>query len=408
MKNQRDTNILRDLAKRYAEIAGKAVQEERRELWRRHNSFEKTRPLVYAREFLSIPELIEPELQCHDFLFRQQEKTLRYWIQHDSFEDDYVIEPWLALNATHRLGRFERWGLPVKRIASPQARGAWKYDPPIKSLEDASGLHRPHHLVDREATARNFVRLQDAVGDIVPIVVSRAPVYSNNLAEQLADLRGLEQVMWDMTDNPAWLHELVAFLRDGVLATYEEAQTAQDWQLIDGTSQSLTYSMELPDPKADGRAVDPDQLWCFFNAQEFTLVSPAMHDDFILQYQIPLMAKFGLVAYGCCEDLTSKIDMLRKIPNLRRIAVTPFADVPKCAEQIGEDYIISWRPSPAEMVANTFDPERIRKVVGQAVDAMQGCHFDICLKDVITVRGEAWRIKEWVRITREVVEQHAS
>ncbi|GAI58840.1 unnamed protein product [marine sediment metagenome] len=49
--------------------------------------------------------------------------------------------------------------------------------------------------------------------------------------------------------------------------------------------------------------------------------------------------KFGLVAYGCCEDLTYKVDMLRQIPNLRRIAVPPFADAAKCAEQIGRDYV---------------------------------------------------------------------
>ncbi|NLL83506.1 MAG: hypothetical protein GX230_04610, partial [Lentisphaerae bacterium] len=41
--------------------------------------------------------------------------------------------------------------------------------------------------------------------------------------------------------------------------------------------------------------------------------------------------KFGLVHYGCCEDLGEKIGMLRQLKNLRSIAVTPVANVRHCA-----------------------------------------------------------------------------
>ncbi len=402
-QNQRDIQTLRDLSRQYAEIAARPIQNERRALWRRHNSLVRTRPLVYAREFLSTPELIDPLLTCEDPFFRKQERLLRYWIQHDSFEDDYIIEPWITMSATNHQNRFNLWGVPVERIPSPQPRGAWMFDPPIKQIEDACRLAKPHHRIDEHATARDLQRLQDAVGDILPIHANRSPVYQPNLAQELADLRGLEQVMWDMLDNAEWLHELVGFIADGVRTTFEEAEADGDWHLADGSNQALAYSEELPDPQANRGAVKLDSLWCFVNAQEFTLVSPAMHDEFILQYQMPLMSRFGLISYGCCEDLSEKIDMLRQVPNLRRIAVTPFADVRRCVEQIGQDYVIGWRPSPAEMVANTFDPKLIRKVVGEAVDAMRGCHYDICLKDVVTVRGEPQRIRDWVRIVREVI-----
>ena len=63
-------------------------------------------------------------------------------------------------------------------------------------------------------------------------------------------------------------------------------------------------------------------LWGFCAAQEFTLVSPAFHEEFLLRYQRPIYEQFGLVHYGCCENLTHKIDMLRSIKNLRSIAVS--------------------------------------------------------------------------------------
>jgi hypothetical protein len=404
MSNKHDVTVLRELAKKYKEIAHKDIQEERRELWRKHNSFVHTRPLVYVREFLSIPELIEPQLECEKEEYRELETLLRYWIQHDSFNDDYIIEPWIVVPAVYQVPLNKLWGVEVQHQESEVDRGAWKFDPPIKELADKEKLIFPHHRIDEGATKRKLNLFQDAIGDIVSVTVSRAPVYNPNLAEYLADLRGLEQLFWDMHDNKAWLHELIGFLQRGVLTAHEEAEEAGDWHFFDGTNQAMTYSLELPDPSPNNENAVRKDLWCFCNAQELTLVSPDMHDEFMIRYQLPLMKHFGLIAYGCCEDLSNKIDILRKIPNLRRIAVTPFADIRKCAEEIGTDYIISWRPSPAEMVSNKVDPDYIRMVIKDADEVFSDLHYDICLKDVVTVRGEPERIKKWVSIVRSTIE----
>jgi hypothetical protein len=140
-------------------------------------------------------------------------------------------------------------------------------------------------------------------------------------------------------------------------------------------------------------------------SQEFTAVSPAMHEEFLLRYQLPILARFGLTAYGCCEDLTRKIPMLRRIPNLRRIAVSPFADAAKCAAEIGRDYVLSYRPSPTDMVGYGFDLARIRGILRRDLAACHrhGCHTDVTLKDVETVEGDPTRVGRWVEATREVI-----
>jgi hypothetical protein len=119
---------------------------------------------------------------------------------------------------------------------------------------------------------------------------------------------------------------------------------------------------------------------------------------------MPIMRPYGLVAYGCCEDLTPKIAMLRKIPNLRRIAVTPVADVGKCAEQIGRDYVLSWRPNPADVCCG-FDEARIRRVIADGLAKSRGCCVDITLKDIDTVQDEPERIPRWVSIARSEIER---
>ena len=111
--------------------------------------------------------------------------------------------------------------------------------------------------------------------------------------------------------------------------------------------------------------------------------------------------------YGCCEDLTHKIDMLRKVPNLRRIAVAPAANVRKCAEQIQQDYVFSYRPNPSEMICFGFNPDLIRRIIREDMEASKGCHMDITLKDIQTVQHHPENLREWVKIVRDISDNYA-
>jgi len=404
-----DILILRDLAMRYAEICASDEQRIKRDLWRDHNSLSPTRPPIYVR---AIPSDDEPELrrqECTDPFFQHYESWFRLMLAHAGTGDDYTFFPYVTVDAVHVLPPEGLWGVPFGRIPSTERRGSWMFDPPLKELSDIKRLVFPRHEIDEAATAERHARLREAIGDLISVIVDRQPawhMWSADLSTHLAYLRGLEQVMWDMTDNPDWLHRLLAFMRDGILAAQGQAETAGDWRLCDHQNQAMPYARELPDPSADLAPVARKQLWDFCASQETTLVSPPMFDEFMLQYQLPIMERFGLVAYGCCEDLTEKIGVLRQIPNLRRIAVAPRANLRRCAEQIGTDYVISWRPNPAETVSCGFDPDHIRKTTHEALEITRGQHIDITLKDVETVEGHPERLGEWVKIVREVISRY--
>ena len=253
-----------------------------------------------------------------------------------------------------------------------------------------------------------MARTQDAIGDIIAIDVDRAPAYrvwSADISTNLGSLRGIEHFMMDMLDHPEWLHSLVGFMSEGILRTHAEAEAAGDWGLSAHQNQAMPYAEELEDPASNTPNVKRRQLWCFMGAQEFAAVSPAMHDEFLLQYQLPILKEFGLTAYGCCEDMTHKIDMLRQIPNLRRIAVAPVADVARCAEQIGRDYVLSYRPSPTDMVGYALDVDRVRALLKADLEACRECCVDITLKDVETVEGDPDRIRNWMVLARQVIDE---
>jgi len=410
---QQDSDVLKWLAERYAEIAALPVQNEKRKLWTDHFSLKATRvPVlatygmwnVWCREVFG-----DAQMQCRDPFFRQHERQLRMQIfQHEQVGDDSIQEPWLALGASIK-GRWgSMWGLEERMHGSGVEGGAAAFDPSLKSWDDMSAMCVTHHEVDEEQTAGNLDRLSEAIGGILPIDVQRTPCYTGFMADistSIAKLRGLEQLMIDMYESPGELHRLLAFMRDGILQNNQEAEDAGHYSLTSAQNQQMPYADELEPLEANSGSRKRKEIWGFCAAQEYTLISPQFHDEFLFQYQMPIYEHFGLVHYGCCEDLTRKIDMLRQLKNLRSIAVTPVANVKKCAEQIGTDYAISWRPNPADMVCCGYNESLIRRIISEGLAACRGGYPHIHLKDIETVEGDVTRLSRWVNLVRRVDEE---
>ena len=400
-----DIQILRKLAEEYAVIAAGPVMDKRRELWRDLHDFKAERPPIHVRQY-AFHELPQSQCMCEDPFFRELEFSLRDKLYAASLNDDTVFEPYLSVRAV-----FEDtdWGVKFQKHHTGDLGGAFKVEYAIRELEAwPEVLHEPQHRINEVKTAERFARAQEAVGDLLEIDLNRAPYYMHwhgDLSSDLGLLRGMENFMMDMMECPDELHRLMAFMRDGVLRVQQQAEEAGDWCASASLNQAVPYASDLIDPAANRCGVQRKDLWGFVAAQEFTMVSPDMHEEFLLQYQLPILEKFGMTAYGCCEDLTRKIDILRKIPNLRRIAVTPFAHVQKCAEQIGEDYVISYRPSPADMVSYGFNKERIRRILVRDLEFCKGCHLDITLKDVETVEKDPDRVRNWVAFIRSILDE---
>jgi hypothetical protein len=403
-----DKTVLRELVRRYLDATQTPENDEKRDLWASLNSLDSKRPLVHLRGGRVWDEIPEIRIrECEDPLFARTETTLRKELFRSTIGDDTVFEPWITCRAAFACSG---WGLQGERQSPAEAKGAWRETHPLTDLSDLSQLTSPHHLIDEETTAANYAKMQDAVGDLIEIDLDRSPAYQvwqADLATPIGRMRGIQEFMMDVYDRPDELKALLAFMRDGVLRAHEEAEAAGDWGLSAHNNQSMPYANELEHPAPNRRGVKRSDLQCFLAAQELTLVSPQTHDEFMFQYQLPILEPFGMVAYGCCEDLTHKIDMLRQLPNLRRIAVAPTADIEKCAEQIRTDYVISYRPNPADMVCVGYHEDRIRQIIGRALDVFAGQHVEINLKDVDTCEHDPGRLRRWTQLVRSLIEERA-
>jgi len=90
----RDRKILRDLARRVAEIAELPIMAERKKEWKRHNSLQPGRPLILIFPEGSWSELLPASaLQCEDPAAREMEWELRHRIYtYEHFQSDNVVE----------------------------------------------------------------------------------------------------------------------------------------------------------------------------------------------------------------------------------------------------------------------------------------------------------------------------
>jgi hypothetical protein len=135
-------------------------------------------------------------------------------------------------------------------------------------------------------------------------------------------------------------------------------------------------------------------------------VSPAMFGEFIFPYQVPLMEKFGLVCYGCCEGVHARLDYLLRVPHLRRISVSPWADQRKLAERLGRNYIFSRKPNPAQ-VCVSFNEDAIRADLRETLSIAGHGVLEIILKDTHTVQHKPERLTRWVEIALEEAQRFA-
>ena len=244
----KDREVLRDLVKKYLEVSQTEANDAKRKQWAELNSMKSTRPMVHIRGGRMRTEIPEYNVgECADPLCRGIETTLRTRIYNAQLGDDTVYEPWLTCRASFSC---TGWGMEPDRTKSGQEKGAWTEEHPLKDLSDLSQLKEVHHVINEEETAERLGKMEDLVGDLITIDLDRSPAYvcwQGDLATPIGHIRGIQEMMMDMYDEPEALHALLAFMRDGVLRTHREAEEVGDWGLSAHDNQSMPYDMELDD-----------------------------------------------------------------------------------------------------------------------------------------------------------------
>lgn len=404
--SRKDQEILRHLAGQVAQLAARPIENEKRDLWYRHNALEATRPLIFCDPENGWTEIItEAQIQCQGELAQEWEMTLRkeiFW--GGSMGDDRVIQPYFDMSY---ISEESDWGMHATAIGG-QDGGAYTWDSPLKSYDDLNKLRFPRISVDYEATDRRLSLAEKVLGDLLTVRLRGRWWWSLGLTAALVNLRGLQQIMFDAFDYPDELHQLMGILRDGVLAKLDFLEKNGLLSLnSDGSyvgSGGFGYTRDLPQKDFEGKTVRTCDMWGFCESQETITFSPDMFAEFFFPYQLPILERFGLNCYGCCEPLDKRWDIIKNTRGLRRVSVSPWADLADMADKLGDQYIYSMKPHPVDVAVPSMDEEHVRNGLREALQITRNCRVEIIMKDNHTIGNNPQNVIRWCQIAREEAE----
>ncbi len=405
-----DRAVLRALAERVAAIAASARMAETRRLWTRINRLEKTRPIVFCDPENGWNEIItDAQMQCRGTLARRWEMDLRkelFW--GEVMGDDKPVEPYFDVPYT---ASPDDWGLSADFERRDPA-GSYTWHGAVKDYAgDLKKLHSPRFEIDWETTRGCVGLARDTLGDLLEVRLKGAWWWSLGLTWLVALFRGLQNMLCDFIENPDELKELLSIVSRGYLEklAYLESQGLLSLN-NDGTyvgSGGYGFSGQLPQADFAG-TVRARDMWGFTESQETLHVSPAMYEEFIFPREQPIMERFGLTCYGCCEPLHGRWHVVRRHPHLRRVSCSPWVDVEKMAGFLGDKYIFSRKVNPAALAVPQIDEEAIRKGLRADLEKTRGCVVELIMKDNHTLAKQPEHVVTWCRIAKEEVHRIAS
>ena len=170
-------------------------------------------------------------------------------------------------------------------------------------------------------------------------------------------------------------------------------------------SGGIGYTKELPRRAINGTGVTTSDMWCLTESQETVGVSPEQFEEFVFPYQLPLQERFGLNCYGCCEPLQSRWHVVKRIPRLRRVSVSPWADQRKMAEMLQGEYVYSRKPAPSMLAVPHIDEDAVRADIRETLDLTRGCVLELIMKDNHTLGHNPDNIVRWTAIAREEIDR---
>ena len=404
---ERDQGILRGLAGQVAELAARPGEEVKRKLWYAHNDLKPGRPLIFCDPENGWNEIITPnQIQCEGELAKQWEMVLRkeiFW--GTRMGDDRVIEPYF--NVGHVYTETD-WGMRERKIGGDHG-GSYKWEAPLKSYDDFEKLRFPEISINDVATATLVGLAESALGDLLKIRLKTSWWWTLGMTWTLANIRGLEQIMLDMYDEPEDLKRIMAFLRDGHLAKLDFLEKSGLLSgNCDGTyvgSGGFGYTHQLPQKNFDGLRVRTKDMWGFCESQETIGVAPEMFAEFIYPYQRPILERFGLNCYGCCEPLDKRWAYIKDAPGLRRVSASPWADPETLGGQLGGNFIFSSKPNPTHLAEPVLREVEARAELRAILKAgrRHGCVMELIMKDNHTLGGNAMNAVNWCKVAREEI-----
>jgi len=402
--DKKDRDILKKLAFNVSILSSRPIEKEKKKLWYEHNDLNIKYPVVFCDPENGWNEIITEEMiECKGELARRWEMTLRKEIFYgEKMKDDKPIENIFEVGYTFV---DTEWGIKEKYQGGLNG-GSYTWEPAIKGEKDLSGIHYPEVIVDYKTTSETVRLAMEIFRDFLNIRL-KAVFGGFPMTRILAKFIGLEQMMFYMYDKPQLIHKIMKIILNGYMNLLDFLEDNNLLTLNNDNSYvgsgGLGYTNDLPGREVEKENLVTSDLWGQTESQETSGISPQMFEEFVFQYQLPIQKRFGLNCYGCCEALDKRWHIVKNVPNLRRVSVSPWADKAKMAENLKDKYIFSAKPNPVYLSDPVMNEDLVRSKIKETLVLTDGCILELVMKDNHTIGRNPLNVINWVKIAKEEV-----
>lgn len=408
--NEAERQALRSLAEKYMRYALDPINNEKIRLWRALNRSHMIRPMVCIDQLPWNELNNNGDLNCVNTVspWAELELDLRKKIyQWEHFPVDLVLNPYIELPLSLTVTSY---GLtPDVQYQSTEEDNSVKsqhFTNLIRSIDDVEKI-KDMTVTHHEAESAEWLQQAEKIFEgVAPVRQVSTLSFHLGTWDYVSMIMGVEQVYYDLIDRPELLHAVMERITHSVVAGIEQANALQ----VHGDNLNLChcshiFTDELLPECGAGKGSVSSNSWAFGLAQLFTSVSPSVFEEFELPYISRTASYFGMIYYGCCDRLDNKLDIVKRIPHVRKVSCSPWSKRDRFAEKIGPELIMSNKPSPAFLAVEQCDVEAIGKDLSYTIECARrnNVNLELILKDVSTVKHNPDNLTRWADTAMKLV-----
>ncbi|MGI9862452.1 uroporphyrinogen decarboxylase family protein [Moorella naiadis] len=273
------------------------------------------------------------------------------------------------------------FGIPV---VWHEDRGPWiASEPVLKEYADLDKLEIPDFyksgLMPR--VHEFYARFNELVKDRLPVIF---PDWVFGPFGVAMHLRGMQNLLMDTILNPEWVQRLLRF----IMEAHKDWSKARARFIGQPITKAKLYNDEI-----DGN-----------------VISPELYQSAILAYEQELSAFHdGIVYFHSCGNLTKLLPVIKQIPNLEMLHVSPWTDVEKALELFAPEVAFDVCLDPVADVIEASE-EQMQGKLAYLVNTLRG-------KAAFSIRADAFqvmndhpqedyqKVRRWCEIARKVTGQ---
>lgn len=404
-----DKSILKGLALQYAEIAALPVQAEKRRLWLKLNSLNMERPMLLIDQIpwneMDIDGLLINRVE--DPYWRRVETDIRQTIyKFRYFPADMVVNPYICLpRPINNTG----WGIKAmtNRVITQEpdeTASSHEYINQIESIDDIEKIKMPVITIDKDKEASIKAEAEEIFDGIIDFRLT-GQVMHLGIWDSISMWMGVENCYFALMDDPDMVHALMEKLTQGLLGMIKQMNELELFDIYSNTCHcSQTFLTDMP---KEGDHALSGNAWAFGLAQLFTSVSPEITDEFEVQYMKRIFPYFGAIYYGCCDRLDDRMDIISKLPKIRKLSCSPWSQREAFAEKMPDYCVMSNKPNPAFLAEGVLNEDIVRKDIRRTIDAARryGRNLELIQKDISTVKHRPDCLVRWHDIAMEEIQR---